>query len=168
MRLLQDLEPSDDEDEGDIVHNVGMLDRPTKHYFINTWCDRMFSRLGYACARFPAITIFTSVLVVVLMSLGWMRFQIETDPVRLWVSPDSAAAQEKAFFDEQFGPFFRAEQAFLVNDTAAGSGPVLSYETLDWWFGVESQIQRLKSYEGGVTLDQVCFKPIEDAWILPR
>ncbi|KAF2825174.1 multidrug efflux transporter AcrB transmembrane domain-containing protein [Ophiobolus disseminans] len=166
MRLLQDLEPSDDEDEGDIVHNIGMLDRPTKHYFINTWCDRMFSRLGYVCARFPAITIFTSVLVVVLMSLGWMRFEVETDPVRLWVAPDSAAAQEKVFFDDNFGPFFRAEQAFLVNDTAHGTGPVLSYETLDWWFGVESQIQRLKSYEGGVTLDQVCFKPIGDACVV--
>ena len=162
MRLLQDTSPSDDEDEGDIVHNVGMLDRPTKHYFINTWCDRMFSRLGYICARFPAITIVTSVIVVGLMSLGWLRFQIETDPVNLWVSPDSAAAQEKAFFDEKFGPFFRAEQAFLVNDTLEGSGPVLSYETLDWWFGVENQIQRLKSYEHGVTLDKVCFKPVGD------
>ena len=162
MRLLQDTSPSDDEDEGDIVHNVGMLDRPTKHYFINTWCDRMFSRLGYICARFPAITIVTSVMVVGLMSLGWLRFQIETDPVNLWVSPDSAAAQEKAFFDEKFGPFFRAEQAFLVNDTLEGSGPVLSYETLDWWFGVENQIQRLKSYEHGVTLDKVCFKPVGD------
>jgi Niemann-Pick C1 protein len=162
MRLLQDTSPSDDEDEGDIVHNVGMLDRPTKHYFINTWCDRMFSRLGYICARFPAITIVTSVLVVGLMSLGWLRFQIETDPVNLWVSPDSAAAQEKTFFDEKFGPFFRAEQAFLVNDTQGEAGPVLSYETLDWWFGVENQIQRLKSYEHGVTLDKVCFKPVGD------
>ncbi|KAH7069702.1 sterol-sensing domain of SREBP cleavage-activation-domain-containing protein [Paraphoma chrysanthemicola] len=166
MRLLQDLEPSDDEDEGDIVHNVGMLDRPTKHYFINTWCDRMFSRLGYICASFPSITIFASVLVVILMSLGWMRFQVETDPVRLWVAPDSAAAQEKAFFDDNFGPFFRAEQVFLVNDTAEGTGPVLSYETLDWWFGVENQIQRLKSFESGVTLDQVCFKPVEDACVV--
>lgn len=161
MRLLQDTSPSDDEDEGDIVHNVGMLDRPTKHYFVNTWCDRIFSRLGYICASFPAITIATSVIVVVLMSLGWLRFQIETDPVNLWVSPDSAAAQEKAFFDEKFGPFFRAEQAFLVNDTN-GAGPVLSYETLDWWFGVENQIQRLKSKDHGVTLDQVCFKPVGD------
>lgn len=166
MRLLQDLEPSDDEDEGDIVHNIGMLDRPTKHYFINTWCDRMFSRLGYVCARFPVITLFTSIIVVGLMSLGWMRFQVETDPVRLWVAPNSAAAQEKAFFDEQFGPFFRAEQAFLVNDTAGGQGPVLSYETLDWWFGVESQIQRLKSFHTGATLDQICFKPIGDACVV--
>jgi Niemann-Pick C1 protein len=160
LRLLQDLEPSDDEDEGDIVHNVGMLDRPTKHYFVNTWCDKTFSRLGYICARFPAITIVSSILVVVLMSLGWLRFQVETDPVRLWVSPDSAAAQEKAFFDEKFGPFFRAEQAFLVNDTGKHPGPVLSYEILDWWFDVESRIARLKSFEGGVTLDQVCFKPV--------
>ncbi|KAE8827185.1 hypothetical protein PTNB73_08938 [Pyrenophora teres f. teres] len=162
MRLLQDTSPSDDEDEGDIVHNVGMMDRPTKHYFVNTWCDRMFSRLGYVCASFPAITIATSILVVALMSLGWLRFQVETDPVNLWVSPDSAAAQEKTFFDEKFGPFFRAEQAFLVNDTSEGSGPVLSYETLDWWFGVENQIQRLKSSEHGVTLDKVCFKPVGD------
>lgn len=163
LRLLQDLEPSDDEDEGDIVHNVSMLDRPTKHYFVNTWCDRMFSRLGYVCARFPDITIFTSVLVVVLMSLGWLRFEVETDPVRLWVAPDSTAAREKAFFDDNFGPFYRAEQAFLVNDNG---GPVLSYDILRWWFDVEGRVRRAKSYEGGVTLDEVCFKPVGDACVV--
>jgi len=163
LRLLQDLEPSDDEDEGDIVHNVGMLDRPTQHYFINTWCDRIFSRLGYVCARFPVITISTSVLAVFLLSLGWLRFQIETDPVRLWVAPDSPAAREKAFFDEKFGPFYRAEQAFLVNETG---GPVLSYDVLNWWFDVEGRIQRSKSYQSGITLDQVCFKPVNDACVV--
>ncbi|ORY17476.1 patched family-domain-containing protein [Clohesyomyces aquaticus] len=162
LRLLQDIEPSDDEDEGDIVHNVGMLDRPTKHYFVNTWCDRIFSRLGYVCARFPVITIILSFLVVVMMSLGWLRFEVERDPVRLWVAPNSAAAQEKAFFDDKFGPFFRAEQVFLVNDTGKHPGPVLSYDTLSWWFDVESVVQRLKSLDGGVTLDQVCFKPVGD------
>ncbi|KAF2463064.1 multidrug efflux transporter AcrB transmembrane domain-containing protein [Lindgomyces ingoldianus] len=166
LRLLQDIEPSDDEDEGDIVHNVGMLDRPTKHYFVNTWCDRSFSRLGYVCARFPIITIMTSILIVVLMSLGWIRFQVERDPVRLWVAPDSAAAQEKTFFDEKFGPFFRAEQVFLVNDTGKEPGPVLSYDTLRWWFDVESVVQRLKSLDGGVTLDDVCFKPVGDACVV--
>lgn len=162
LRLLQDIEPSDDEDEGDIVHNAGMLDRPTKHYFVNTWCDRVFSRLGYVCARFPAITIFTSILVVALMSLGWLRFQVETDPVRLWVAPNSAAAQEKAFFDEQFGPFFRAEQVFLVNDTGKHPGPVLSYDTLKWWFEVESLVHRLMARSGETTLDDICFKPVGD------
>ncbi|KAF2729726.1 multidrug efflux transporter AcrB transmembrane domain-containing protein [Polyplosphaeria fusca] len=166
MRLLQDLEPSDDEDEGDIVHNIGMLDRPTKHYFINTWCDRTFSRLGYVSARFPVITIVTSILVVILMSLGWLRFQVETDPVRLWVAPDSAAAQEKAFFDEKFGPFFRAEQMFLVNDTGAAPGPILSYDTLKWLHDFQAQVSRLRSLDGGVTLDDICYKPTGEACVV--
>ncbi|KAF2098002.1 multidrug efflux transporter AcrB transmembrane domain-containing protein [Rhizodiscina lignyota] len=167
LRLLQDAAPSDDEDEGDVVHNTGLLDRPQKHYALNTVCDAAFGRLGYICARFPAITIFVSILVVGLLSLGWIRFEVERDPVRLWVAPDSAAAKEKEFFDDNFGPFFRAEQAFLVNDTLpSGPGPVLSYATLKWWFGVENQISRMMSQQGSITFSDVCFKPTGDACVV--
>ena len=160
LQLLQDAAPSDDEDEGDVVHNAGMLDRPQKNYRINSACDAAFAKLGGACARYPLFTFFNSVLIVILLSLGWINFQVETDPVRLWVSPSSAAAQEKEFFDSNFGPFYRVEQVFLVNDTnESGPGPVLSYDTLQWWFGVEDQIKRMKSLEGGVTLKDICFKP---------
>jgi Niemann-Pick C1 protein len=160
LRLLQDAAPSDDEDEGDIVHNAGMLDRPQRHYYFNTICDRWFSKLGYTCAEFPAMTISMTVVLVLFLSLGWMRFTVERDPVRLWVAPHSAAAQEKAFFDENFGPFYRAEQAFLVNDTNGAGGPVLTYDTLRWWFDVEGRIKRLRG-DGGVTLNDVCFKPVD-------
>lgn len=167
LRLLQDSSPSDDEDEGDIVHHAGMMDKPQKSYRLNSLCDRAFSRLGRMSAQFPALTIGTSVVIVGLLSLGWLRFSLETDPVRLWVSPDSEAAQEKAFFDSNFGPFYRAEQAFLVNDTMpSGPGPVLSYETLQWWFDVEGRVERMKSVEGGYTLDDVCFKPTGDACVV--
>ncbi|KAK4983204.1 niemann-Pick type C-related protein 1 [Elasticomyces elasticus] len=167
LRLLQDSALSDDEDEGDMVRYAGELNAPQKTYKLNTLCDKAFSKLGRACARFPAITIITSVVVVVLLSLGWARFDIERDPVRLWVAPDSAAAQEKAFFDENFGPFFRAEQAFLVNDThSSGPGPVLSYDILRWWFDVEARVQRLKSVKGGHTFDDVCYKPSGDACVV--
>lgn len=160
LRLLQDIEPSDDEDEGDIVHSHGMLDKPTKHYALNTLCDNAFNKLGMACASYPVITILFSILLVGLLSMGWLRFAVETDPVRLWVAPDSAAAQEKQFFDEKFGPFFRAEQAFLVNEGSNGEpGPVMTYDTLKWWFDVESGVRRLKSMKEGVTLNDVCFNP---------
>ena len=160
LRLLQDAAPSDDEDEGDIVLNGAMYDRPQRNYWINSVCDSAFSRLGYAAASFPGITIAVSVLIVGLLSLGWMKFKIERDPARLWVSPTSAAAREKAFFDENFGPFYRAEQVFLVNDTnSAGPGPVLSYDTLDWWMGVEERISGLTGNTTGATLDNVCFNP---------
>ncbi|KAI9765454.1 MAG: hypothetical protein M1840_007413 [Geoglossum simile] len=167
LRLLQDPEPSDDEDEGDVVHGAGMLDRPQKYYYLNTVCDVAFSRLAKACARFPSTTISISFLIIGLLSLGWINFAVETNPVRLWVSPTSPAAQEKAFFDSNFGPFYRAQQAFLVNDTSPkGPGPVLSYETLWWWFDVESRVRRLISEKEGVMFEDVCFKPVGDACVV--
>lgn len=167
LRLLQDAAPSDDEDEGDIVLDAGVLDGPQRRYWLNTWCDKCFSRLGYLCAQFPAIAISISVIFIAILSLGWFKFAVETDPVRLWVAPDSAAAEEKAFFDANFGPFFRAQQAFLVNDAAPdGPHPVLTYDTLRWWFDVESRVQRLKSVSGGVTFDDVCYKPTGDACVV--
>lgn len=167
LQLLQDAALSDDEDEGDTVHNAGMLDRPQRHYALNDFCDNAFSHLGRMCARFPLITIGVSVLVVAVLSIGWVSFEVETDPVRLWVSPNSAAAQEKVYFDENFGPFYRAEQAFLVNDTdPSGPGPVLSYDTLAWWFDVESRVQRRISPKNHVTLSDVCFNPTGKACVV--
>ncbi|TVY82258.1 Niemann-Pick type C-related protein [Lachnellula suecica] len=167
LRLLQDAAPSDDEDEGDIIHNNAMYDRPQRNYWINTVCDNAFSRLGYLAAKFPGITIGVSVAIVAILSIGWVRFQIETNPARLWVSPTSAAAQEKAFFDENFGPFYRAEQVFLVNDThPSGPGPVLSYETLTWWIDVEERISKLKGKKTNASLEDVCFMPTGDACVV--
>lgn len=167
LRLLQDAAPSDDEDEGDVIHNAGMFDRPQSNYRLNSVLDKAFNRLGRTSARYPGITIGASILLVALLSLGWIRFAVETNPVRLWVSSNSAAAEEKAFFDNNFGPFYRAEQTFLVNDTGSSDiRPVLSYETLTWWFDVENRIKRLRSSEYGVTIDDVCFKPTGDACVV--
>lgn len=167
LQLLQDAALSDDEDEGEMVHNAGMIDRPQKQYRFNTICDSAFSHLGRKCARYPLITIGVSVLVVVVLSIGWVNFEVETNPVRLWVSPSSAAAKEKAFFDESFGPFYRAEQAFVVNDThSSGPGPVLSYDTLAWWFDVEARVQRRMSPEEGVAFSDVCFNPTGAACVV--
>lgn len=159
LPLLQDPTLSDDEDEGDIL-NAGLLDRPLKEYYLNTYLDYMFQYLGQTCALYPAVTIGISVIMVGLLSLGWIWFSVETDPVRLWVSPTSDAAMEKRFFDDNFGPFYRTEQVFLVNDTtSAGPAPVLSYDTLRWWFDVEQQIRRMKSISHGYTLQDVCLNP---------
>lgn len=166
LRLLQDAAPSDDEDEGDLVHNAGLLDRPTKNYKLNQICDKAFARLGRFCARYPAVVIGSSIAIVGLLSIGWVRFSIETDPVRLWVSPTSEAAQEKAFFDDSFGAFYRIEQAFLVNDTDAGAAPVLSEETLKWWFEFEDGVRRLTPASSDTTFSNVCFNPTGEACIV--
>ena len=167
MQLLHDSAPYDDEGERDgMLGASGMMDRPTKQYVFNTYCDRAFSNLARTCANFPGITIGSSIVVVGLLSLGWLRFAVERDPVKLWVAPNSAAAQEKHFFDSNFGPFFRTEQAFLVNDTDDEVGPVLSYETLSWWFDVERRVRDQKSLEHGYTFEDVCYNPTGDACVV--
>ena len=166
LQLLQDAALSDDDDdEQDMMRNAGMLDRPQKQYKVNTICDAAFRSLGRICARYPSITISISVVVVAVLSIGWLNFDVETDPVRLWVSPSSAAAKEKTFFDDNFGPFYRAEQAFIVNDTY-DSGSVLSYETLAWWFDIETQVQHRLSPQEGLTLRDVCFNPTGEGCVV--
>lgn len=167
LRLLTDAAPSDDEDEGDLTENGAMFDRPQNTYIINTWCDSAFARLGHVAARFPALTITTSLFFVFILSAGWFHFQIEKDPARLWVSPTSAAAQEKAFFDNNFGPFYRTEKIFLVNDVdPSAPGPVLSYDTLIWWMGVEKEIRQLRGNKHRSTLQDLCLKPTGSACVV--
>lgn len=162
LRLLQDTSPSDDEDEGDLISNTAMLDHPIRYYRLNNWCERTFASLGHFAARFPALTIILSFIIVAVLSVGWVNFDVERNPTRLWVAPTSAAAQEKRFFDTKFGPFYRAEQVFLVNET----GPVLSYDTLLWWMDAEESVQRLKGPKFGATLYDVCLKPTGSACVV--
>lgn len=166
-RLLHEASLSDDDDEGGPVQTEAMRDRPTRRYWLNDWCDRAFYQLGHTASRFPGLTIGVSLLIVGILSAGWFRFDLEKEPARLWVSPSSAAAQEKAYFDENFGPFYRAEQVFLVNDThESGPSPVLSYDTLQWWIGIEKEIRGLEGETYGKRLQDICFKPANDACVV--
>ncbi|KXJ97092.1 sterol-sensing domain of SREBP cleavage-activation-domain-containing protein [Microdochium bolleyi] len=163
LHLLHGVEASDDEDEGDLVRNPAMYDRPQKHYRVNTWCDKAFSKLGHFCATYPGITIFSSLVLVIVLSVGWVKFDVEKEPARLWVSPTSDAAIEKAYFDENFGPFYRVNKAFLVNDTG---GPVLSYDTLEWWSSLETEVRQLTGAGFGTKFSDVCFKPTGSACVV--
>ncbi|TFY81813.1 hypothetical protein EWM64_g2201 [Hericium alpestre] len=109
--------------------------------------------------------------LVGLLNVGWKDFEVETDPVRLWVAPDSESKIQKDLFDQSFGPFYRTEDIFItsspmaasihaVDDTQAlqAKAPVLSYEHLEYWFNVEAEIRVLRS-PNGYRLSDVCFKP---------
>jgi len=123
---------------------------------INAALRRFFYRLGLFCAKRPVETFAAAAVVVALLNVGWRNFKVETDPVRLWVAPNSESALQKHYFDDTFGPFYRAEQVFITMKD--GSSPV-NYDTLDWWLGVEQEITQLAS-PSGVTLDDVCFAPM--------
>ena len=65
--------------------------------------ERAFSVWGHFCARHWVCVVIVSITVCVILSFGIFFFQVTTDPVELWSSPDSQARQEKDYFDDNFG-----------------------------------------------------------------
>lgn len=150
-----------DDPEDEAILGVGADYNST--YYLNTFTHRCFYNLGLYCARYPYAIIGLSLATTAILSLGWFKFSIETNPVRLWVPADSVAAQQKEFFDETFGPFYRAQQIFLVNDTTA-TASVLSFETLQWWFDLEDQITKFTTQN--ISFSDVCFNPTGTACVI--
>ncbi|PSS35438.1 hypothetical protein PHLCEN_2v1593 [Hermanssonia centrifuga] len=136
-----------------------------RQYRLNTVLRRTFYRLGLITATYPWLTLAAVFTVFGLLNLGWQQFELEKDPVRLWVAPDSESIIQKEYFDEHFGPFYRPEQIYVTvhesSDTASltQKPPVLSWDSLKYWAGIEVEIRELRSSPNGYTLDDVCFKP---------
>ncbi len=134
-----------------------------RQYRLNVKLCRMFYKLGLLTASFPWATFAIVFTLVGLLNVGWSSFSVETDPVGLWVAPDSESKIQKDFFDQNFGPFYRPQQIF-VTSTAAGEREsikksVLSWEHLKFWFSVEADIRSLRSSPNSYSLSDVCFKP---------
>jgi Niemann-Pick C1 protein len=138
-----------------------------RQYPLNNVMRRGFYRLGLFAASSPWLTFALVFLMVGLLNIGWKKFEVETDPVRLWVSPSSESKQQKDFFDENFGPFYRTEQIFVTASAAVDSAVnasldedehALSWNHLKFWFKVEADIRSLRS-PSGYRFSDVCFKP---------
>lgn len=129
-------------------------------YPINGFLQHWASRIALVCATYPGVTIASTVCLIVLMSAGLTQFQVEENPVKLWVSEDSTPYQQKLHFDNNFGPFYRTSQVYVVNTT----GPVVTQETLQWWKTVEERITSLEI--DGTTFDDFCLKPTNDFCVI--
>ncbi|CAF0895064.1 unnamed protein product [Adineta steineri] len=100
-----------DEDDG-ILARAGLK--------IDDQLHRIFTAIGRFCAYNPMYTIIPIAVILFVLCFGSRQYTVTTDPVDLWVSPNSRARQEKAYFDEKFGPFYRIAHLILVpkNKTA--------------------------------------------------
>ena len=133
-----------------------------RHYRLNNVLRRAFYKLGIFASTYPWLNFALVFAFIGLLNLGWTGFDVETDPVRLWVAPDSESKLQKEFFDEHFGPFYRVEQVFVTSFNSSSpqdKGPVLSWESLQYWANIEADIRGLTSTPNGYTLDDVCLKP---------
>lgn len=143
---------------------------------IHCFLARTFSSWGTLVASYPIVVIFVSVLVVVFLASGMVFIELTTDPVELWSSPYSRARQEKAFFDQNFGPFFRTNQVILTAKNRPGysydslilgkqnfSG-ILSMEVLLDLLELQTRLQDIEvwseAHGQNVSLKDVCYAPL--------
>ncbi|KAM0793065.1 hypothetical protein ACM66B_000551 [Microbotryomycetes sp. NB124-2] len=145
-------------------------------YHLNTVLCDFFYQLGLFCAKNSALTLSLGLLVCGLINIGWKSFQVERDPVKLWVPRGSPAERAKTEFDQAFGPFYRTEQVIvsaLPRSTGHTDGTdgdltlvderqVFSWDTIKWWSNVEKDIRQLESETNGYKLSDVCFSPQTD------
>ncbi|KAI7904640.1 patched family-domain-containing protein [Cokeromyces recurvatus] len=164
--LYERVSLTDDEDElQDNDHEESLLDPDytPRRYWLNSRLQNWFYYQGLFCARYPWLVIMSSLLFVMLCSLGWSRFAIERNPIHLWVSPSSTALAQKNHFDASFTPFYRTTQLFFVSKN---DEPIASAEHLESLFKLENEIRAMKSNIYNDTLQDVCFHPNGDACIV--
>ncbi|KAJ3912532.1 hypothetical protein F5877DRAFT_84702 [Lentinula edodes] len=105
-----------------------------KQYKLNTLLRKFFYKLGFNTATYPMLTCAVVFTFIGLINIGWTKFDIETDPVRLW-------------------------QIFITS-TDQENHPVLSFEHLQHVPELEKHIRhKLVSLPNNLTLDDVCFSP---------
>lgn len=159
-------------ERNDNLSALGAL-QPRK-YALDQLLTRSFYRLGLLCASHPWLTFLIAALFIGSANLGWKDFEVEVDPVRLWVAPGSTAKVQKEIFDQEFGPFYRPQQFFLMDQhsyqdlgtlrynsssTSLEVQPAaLSWERLLWLADFQKSVLEL-STPSGVTLQDVCLAP---------
>ncbi|TPX49954.1 hypothetical protein SeMB42_g02416 [Synchytrium endobioticum] len=131
-----------------------MPDFYIKESHLNTTLQNWFFYQGKWCAQNAWWVIIAGVIVVILASTGWAHFDVETNPVRLWVGPSSKTASQKHYFDEHFGPFYRTEQLIF---TSTDGLSIISKPNIRKLFVIQDTISKLQNN----SLAKLCFKPLE-------
>ena len=126
-------------------------------------------RYASIVVAYPWLVIAGGILLTAVCGLGLLKAQLQSDPIALWVSPNSQVLQDKEYFDATFGPFYRTEQLIFTPHTASNSSqvsstssPVLNRRTMLMLQQLTGTIRSLSvSYNGSdVSLSTLCYRPI--------
>lgn len=117
-----------------------------------------FDKLGYFCANEPLKTISVALFICIICCFGLLSLEWETDPVKLWVSPNEPALHNAQYFEATFGEWFRVEQIFVASKNNSES--ILTWENVQWWFEKEQQLNQLQNGNDLLPLEEFCFKPL--------
>ncbi|KAK1406674.1 hypothetical protein QVD17_42191 [Tagetes erecta] len=128
-----------------------------------------FRLYGTWVARNPILVLCSSLAVVILLSVGLIRFEVETRPEKLWVGHGSRAAEEKKYFDSHLAPFYRIEQLIIATKRHSAHekppAPIVTEENIKLLFDIQAKVDGIRAnYSGSlVSLTDICMKPLGEA-----
>jgi len=177
-----DLEQRDQNEDNDIQKitrkDIHCLDRSGA--WIETIITRLFTRWGLFVAHHPMMVLAAAIIICTIGSIGIVQYGLITDPVELWSSPTSQAREERNYFNEHFGPFYRTAQLiftpdpnvypgenYIFNDGSVGDfyvGPAVRHkEIFHEVLKIQNHIVHNVSADFNgtqVKLGDICFKPL--------
>ena len=127
---------------------------------------------GLFCSQRPLLVIFIAIALTIVLACGLTQFDVQSNPLELWSSPKAQGRQEKKFFDENFGPFYRVQQ-IIISLKNPESKPVIKHNNITYTalFNVayfkmllelEKNITSLIGSDKTTKLSDVCFKPVKN------
>ncbi|XP_027329526.1 NPC intracellular cholesterol transporter 1 isoform X3 [Abrus precatorius] len=133
--------------------------------YVQECLSSFYRTYGRWAARKPTIVLCSSLAIVILLSLGLIRFKVETQPEKLWVGPGSKAAEEKDFFDNHLAPFYRIEQLIIatIPESEHGKPPsIITEENIELLFEIQEKVDGIHANYSGllVSLSDICLKPL--------
>ncbi|KAL8135782.1 hypothetical protein AgCh_010405 [Apium graveolens] len=132
---------------------------------VQGYMSKFYRRYGKWVARNPVFVLCSSLVVVLLLCLGLIRFEVETRPEKLWVGHRSRALQEKDFFDSHLAPFYRIEQLIIATkpDPEHGKSPkIVTEDNIKLLFELQKKVDAVQANYSGllVSLTDICLKPL--------
>lgn len=152
------IQPAQTPEGPQVVHAL----RPS---IVQGYMSSFFRKYGTFISRRPLLILCLSLAVPLLLCIGFVRFEVETRPEKLWVGPGSKAAEEKKYFDEHLAPFYRIEQLILATISVSEDGKspsIVTDENMKLLFEIQHKIDGLKAnYSGSmISLTDICLKPL--------
>lgn len=115
-----------------------------------------FNVHAYYCSHHPYLMMSVPIVICIGLSVGMLFLKIESDPNQIWVDENSVIGLEAKHYHENYGPYYRQEQALF---SFPYTHSCLTKENLLEFFELQKLINNTKASDGTI-LDDICYKPI--------
>ncbi|XP_055936773.1 NPC intracellular cholesterol transporter 1-like [Argiope bruennichi] len=141
--------------------------------------ETAFMHWAIFVSKYPVLIVMLSLFICSICSLGLVfNSVITTDPVELWVFPNSEARRDMEDYNKHFGSFYRVEQIIItptnretfyhpiiVNHELKNIswGPVFQQDFLLAAFKLQEQVENLTATLDGtpIHLKDICLAPLK-------